>query len=74
MRSSLRLWRRLAAVSGGSGQGGRAFKKPPPPKKPHGKKTWVEQEVLDEAGLCYYHFLHTDKAAKCKKPCAWSGN
>jgi len=34
----------------------------------------VEQETLDEAGLCYYHYLYADKAAKCKKPCAWSGN
>jgi hypothetical protein len=64
----------VAAVSGRSGQGGRAFKKPPPPKKPHGKKTYVEQEVLEESGLCYYHYMYADKAAKCKKPCAWSGN
>jgi hypothetical protein len=63
----------VAAVSGRSGQGGRAFKKPPPPKKPH-KKTYVEQEVLEESGLCYYHYMYADKAAKCKKPCAWSGN
>ncbi len=54
----------VAAVSGRSGQGGRAFKKPPPPKP----------EVLDESGLCYYHYMYADKAAKCKKPCAWSGN
>jgi hypothetical protein len=65
----------VAAVSGRSGQGGRASKKPPPPpKKPHGKKTYVEQEVLEESGLCYYHYMYADKAAKCKKPCAWSGN
>jgi hypothetical protein len=34
----------------------------------------VEQEVLEESGLCYYHYMYADKAAKCKKPCAWSGN
>ncbi|MFN9685584.1 MAG: hypothetical protein ACK583_10035, partial [Cyanobacteriota bacterium] len=43
----------VAAVSGRGGQCGRAIKKSPLPKKPHGRKTWVEQETLDEAGLCY---------------------
>jgi hypothetical protein len=65
----------VAAVSGRGGQGGRANKKPPPPpKKAPWKKNWVEQETLDESGLCFYHYMYAEKVAKCKKPCAWSGN
>jgi hypothetical protein len=65
----------VAAVSGRGGQGGRANKKPlPPPKKAPWKKQWVEQKTLDESGLCFYHYMYTEDAAKCKKSCAWSGN
>ncbi len=65
----------VTAVSGRGGQGSRANKKlPPPPKKAPWKNNWVEQETLDESGLCFYHYMYAEKAAKCKKPCAWSGN
>jgi hypothetical protein len=69
----------VAAVSGRSGQGGRANKKPPPP--PSKKAPWkrkqlslADQKTLDDSGLCYYHFMYADEATKCRKPCTWSGN
>ncbi len=68
----------VAAVSGRGGQGGRANKKPPPPpsskKAPWKGKQQVDQKALDDSSLCYYHFMYADEAAKCRKPCAWSGN
>jgi hypothetical protein len=63
----------VVAISGRGGQSGRANKKPPPKEAPW-KKNWVEKETLDESGLCFYHYMYAEKAAKCKKPCAWSGN
>jgi hypothetical protein len=68
----------VAAVSGRSGQGGRANEKPPLPpaskKAPWKGKQQVDQKALGDSGLCYYNFMYTDEATKCRKPCAWSGN
>jgi hypothetical protein len=34
----------------------------------------VDQKAMEDRGLCYYHFTYADKATKCRKPCACSGN